>query len=111
MNESKDDFCNKKIGKCNSDEYKKLVAKRTIFKSSKNPPYKHLYHREDIQLCCSFNLFKYLKLLTINSYSGIETAKILNLQIESLNKDNTIYVLNTMVLLYYDYNNGLTDIS
>lgn len=110
-NESKDDFCNKKIGRCSSGEYKKLVAKRTCFRSDTKHPYKHLYRREDIQLCCSFNLFKHLKLLNITSYYGIETAKILNLQIESLNKDNTIYVLNTMVLLYYDYNNGLTDIS
>lgn len=104
QNESMDDFLKKKIDKCSSNEYKKIVSNRTCFRSDEKHPYKHLYQKDDILKCCQFNLFKYLKLLNIESYNGIETENILNLQINLLGKTNSVYVLNTMVLLYYDYN-------
>lgn len=103
-NESIDNYAIKKINKCSSDEYKKLVSLRTTFRSDEKHPYKHLYQKDDILKCCQFNLFKYLKLLNIESYNGIETEKVLNLQINSLKSTSSFYILNTMVLLYYDYN-------
>lgn len=108
IEESEDEnaYSTKVIKKCSSAEYKDIVFARTSFRKDEKHYYKHLYHKEDILKCCNFNLFKYLKLLNYKTYTGIETNSILTKQTKLLNENDTIYVLNTMVLLYFDYNSN-----
>ena len=97
-------FLKKKTSLVTSNEYKKIVKARTFFKSYSGNVYKHIDDKETFKKIAYFNLKKYQYIMKLNSYTGLNQEELLKKQIKELSTMNEFYIINTLSLLYFDYN-------